>query len=80
VLVKELQSLGLAIEVINEEEKLAPAEEASEAGEGEETAGEEGAELPKLELEPEAEETAETKAEPEAKDSESKAEVEEENA
>jgi DNA-directed RNA polymerase subunit beta len=76
VLVKELQSLGLAIEVINEEEKLAPAEEAKEAGE-------EGAELPKLEIEPEAEETAKApkmKAKPKAKDSESKAEVEEENA
>jgi DNA-directed RNA polymerase subunit beta len=42
VLVKELQSLGLAIEVINEEEKAA-AEEAREEGEGEE------AEMPKLE-------------------------------
>ena len=75
VLVKELQSLGLAIEVINEEEKLAPAEEAKEAGE----AGEEGAELPKLEMEPEAEETAEApkmEAEPEAKDSETETEVE----
>ncbi len=44
VLVKELQSLGLAIEVINEEER-ASAEEAKEATEGE---GEE-VEMPKLE-------------------------------
>jgi len=73
VLVKELQSLGLAIEVINEEEKMTPAEEAKEAAEAEaeeEGAGEEGAEIPKLEIEPEAsEETAEapkTEAEPEA--------------
>jgi DNA-directed RNA polymerase subunit beta len=33
VLVKELQSLGLAIEVINEEERATPAEEAREAAE-----------------------------------------------
>jgi len=46
VLVKELQSLGLAIEVINEEER-ASAEEAKEAAEGE-AEGEE-AEMPKLE-------------------------------
>ena len=67
VLVKELQSLGLAIEVINEEEK-ATAEEAREAaereGEGEE------AEMPKLEatLKPvgEADEAPKAEAETEA--------------
>jgi DNA-directed RNA polymerase subunit beta len=89
VLVKELQSLGLAIEVINEEEKAT----AEEAKEGEEKSEE--AEIPKLEAEPEEEETAEApKAElesetteetaeapkAEAEDSKSEAEVEEENA
>jgi DNA-directed RNA polymerase subunit beta len=34
VLVKELQSLGLAVEVINEEEKLAPAEQVKETIDG----------------------------------------------
>jgi DNA-directed RNA polymerase subunit beta len=56
VLVKELQSLGLAIEVINEEER-ASAEEAKEA-EGE---AEEEAEMPKLEA-PEAEAAEEAEA------------------
>jgi DNA-directed RNA polymerase subunit beta len=92
VLVKELQSLGLAIEVINEEER-ATAEEAKEAEEKSEeaeipkleatTEEEEKAEAPKAELEPEAEkeEKAEApKAEAEAEDSKSEAEVEEENA
>jgi DNA-directed RNA polymerase subunit beta len=65
VLVKELQSLGLAIEVINEEEKVTLAEEAKEA---KAEAAEEVAELPKAEVEAEAvEEVAETpKAEAEA--------------
>ncbi len=54
VLVKELQSLGLAIEVINEEER-ASAEEAKEAAEKE---GEE-AETPRLEAATEKKETAE---------------------
>jgi len=72
VLVKELQSLGLAIEVINEEEKAAPAEEVKKVPELEAVpkAAEETAEAPKLEAEPEAaEETAEApklEAEPEA--------------
>jgi DNA-directed RNA polymerase subunit beta len=107
VLVKELQSLGLAIEVINEEEK-ATAEEAKEAEaeseeaetpkleaatEEEEKAEapkaaaeeEEKIEAPKAEAEPEAaeEEKAEApkaEAEPEAEDSQTEAEVEEENA
>jgi DNA-directed RNA polymerase subunit beta len=88
VLVKELQSLGLAIEVINEEER-ASAEEAKEA-EGEE----EGAEVPSLEAaaeeapkaEVEAEEAEAPKAEleaeavekPEAPEAEAKAEPSEE--
>ena len=52
VLVKELQSLGLAIEVINEEER-APTEEAKEAEqpEAELEAGGEVAELPEAEVE-----------------------------
>jgi hypothetical protein len=64
VLVKELQSLGLAIEVINEEER-ASAEEAREAAERES----EEAEMPKLEAALRVgEETAEApKAELEAK-------------
>ncbi len=86
VLVKELQSLGLAIEVINEEEKVTSAEEAKEVAEPEaelETA-EETAETaePEAELKT-AEETAETpklEAEPEAEDSQTEPEVEEENA
>ncbi len=85
VLVKELQSLGLAIEVINEEER-ATAEEAKEVAEPEaelETA-EETAETPEPEAELKtAEETAETpklEAEPEAEDSQTEPEVEEENA
>ncbi len=82
VLVKELQSLGLAIEVINEEER-ATAEETKEAPkleakleaaesptEPEETSAEEITEAPKLEVEPE---TAEDSTEPEEK-------VEEKNA
>jgi DNA-directed RNA polymerase subunit beta len=88
VLVKELQSLGLAIEVINEEER-ASAEEAKEA-EGEE----EGAEVPSLEAaaeeapkaEVEAEEAEAPKAEleaeavekPEAPEAEAEAEPSEE--
>jgi DNA-directed RNA polymerase subunit beta len=71
VLVKELQSLGLAIEVINEEEK-ATTEEAKETQkiEGELEAGEEVAELPKAEAELEAaEESAEaSEAEKEAEE------------
>jgi DNA-directed RNA polymerase subunit beta len=80
VLVKELQSLGLAIEVINEEERVT-AEEAKEAPkleaelavtedstEPEATPAEEAAEAPKLEAELE---TAENSTQPE---------VEEENA
>jgi DNA-directed RNA polymerase subunit beta len=68
VLVKELQSLGLAIEVINEEER-ASAEEAKEAeGEAE---GEE-AEMPKLEA-GEAEEAEAPKAEVEAEAGEEEA-------
>ncbi len=72
VLVKELQSLGLAIEVINEEER-ASAEAAKEAAEGE-AEGEE-AEMPKLEAAvgtgeegeaPKAEAAEEEKAEAEA--------------
>jgi DNA-directed RNA polymerase subunit beta len=66
VLVKELQSLGLAIEVINEEGKETSAEEAREVAELK--AKLETTETPKLEAEPE---TAESKNEPE---------VEEENA
>ena len=82
VLVKELQSLGLAIEVINEEER-ATAEETKEAPkleaeleaaesptETEATSAEEVSEAPKLEVEPE---TAEDSTEPEEK-------VEEKNA
>jgi len=82
VLVKELQSLGLAIEVINEEER-ATAEETKEAPkleaeleaaesptEPEATSAEEVSEAPKLEVEPE---TAEDSTEPEEK-------VEEKNA
>ncbi|MBA7716351.1 DNA-directed RNA polymerase subunit beta [subsurface metagenome] len=73
VLVKELQSLGLAIEVINEEER-ASAEEAKEAteGEGEEVempkleaalgTPEEAAEAPKAEVEAEATEEDKTEA------------------
>jgi len=73
VLVKELQSLGLAIEVINEEER-ASAEEAKEAteGEGEEAempkleaalgTPEEAAEAPKAEVEAEATEEDKTEA------------------
>jgi len=70
VLVKELQSLGLAIEVINEEEKATLAEEARE--------------VPELETELEAvEETTETpklEAEPEAAESQTEQEVEKQNA
>ena len=67
VLVKELQSLGLAIEVINEEEKAALAEEAKEAPELEAEAevGKETAETPKLEAEPETAETPKLEVEPE---------------
>jgi DNA-directed RNA polymerase subunit beta len=81
VLVKELQSLGLAIEVINEEEKVTLAEEAKEAQKAEaglesaesltkaeETSTEEAAEAPKLE------------AELETTESPTETEVEEENA
>jgi DNA-directed RNA polymerase subunit beta len=83
VLVKELQSLGLAIEVINEEER-ASAEEAREAAERESEeaempkleaalrVGEETAEAPKAELEAEAAEEEKTEA--------SKAELEPEAA
>ncbi len=77
VLVKELQSLGLAIEVINEEER-ASAEEAKEAAEAEgEAEGEETAEAPKLEAATEAtEESAEApKAEVEPEATEEKAET-----
>ncbi len=70
VLVKELQSLGLAIEVINEEER-ASAEEAKEAAEGE-AEGEE-AEMPKLEAA-----AGGVKEEPEAPKGEVEAEVVEE--
>jgi DNA-directed RNA polymerase subunit beta len=70
VLVKELESLGLAIEVINEEEKAAFTTEA----EGEEAPKlEAGAEAPKLEAEPETAESPAKPAEPEEK-------VEEKNA
>jgi DNA-directed RNA polymerase subunit beta len=68
VLVKELQSLGLAIEVINEEEK-ATAEEAKTVPEleAETEAIEETAEAPKLEAETEAtEETTEPEVEKDA--------------
>jgi len=77
VLVKELQSLGLAIEVINEEER-ASAEEAKEATEGESEeaemlkleaalgAPEEAAEASKAEAEPEAEATEQTEEAPKA--------------
>jgi DNA-directed RNA polymerase subunit beta len=82
VLVKELQSLGLAIEVINEEER-ASAEEARKAAEKER----EEAEMPKLEaaLEPaeEAAEAPEAEVEPEAAEEDAeapKAEVEAEAA
>ena len=73
VLVKELQSLGLAIEVINEEER-ASAEEAREAAERESEeaempkleaalrVGEETAEAPKTELEAEAAKEEKTEA------------------
>jgi DNA-directed RNA polymerase subunit beta len=73
VLVKELQSLGLAIEVINEEER-ASAEEAREAAERESEeaempkleaalrVGEETAEAPKAELEAKAAEEEKTEA------------------
>jgi DNA-directed RNA polymerase subunit beta len=78
VLVKELQSLGLAIEVINEEEK-ATAEEAKAVPEleAEAEAGEETAETPKLEAETETgEEVAETpKLEAEAETGEETAET-----
>ncbi len=86
VLVKELQSLGLAIEVINEEEKAAPAEETKKVPEleTEPEASEETAETPKLETEAEAsEETAETpklEAEPEASESPTEQKVEEKDA
>jgi DNA-directed RNA polymerase subunit beta len=79
VLVKELESLGLAIEVINEEEKAAFTTEAESEGEeapkleaGAE-AEEETAEAPKLEAEVE---TAESPTEPE----ESEEKVEEKDA
>jgi DNA-directed RNA polymerase subunit beta len=65
VLVKELQSLGLAIEVINEEEKATSVEEAKEVA--------------KLEAEPGAAEAPKLEAEPEAEDSQTEQEVEEEN-
>jgi len=90
VLVKELQSLGLAIEVINEEER-ATAEEAKKAAEAESeeaeipkleaaTEEEEKAEAPKAEAEPEAAKEEKTEApkaeaEPEATEEEKTAEV-----
>ena len=61
VLVKELQSLGLAIEVINEEEKVTPAEEAKEAPKLEPP----GSPKPKLEAESKA---AENLTQPEVKE------------
>jgi DNA-directed RNA polymerase subunit beta len=68
VLVKELQSLGLAIEVINEEEKATPAEEAKAALklEAKLEAGEEVTELPRAEAEVEAETTEEAAEAPKA--------------
>jgi len=81
VLVKELESLGLAIEVINEEEKAAFATEAKAEGEeapkleagAEAEAEEETAEAPKLEAEPETAESPPEPKKPEEK-------VEEKNA
>jgi DNA-directed RNA polymerase subunit beta len=82
VLVKELQSLGLAIEVINEEEKttlteetkeaqkpkakLEAAEEVAELPEAEVEVTEEAAEPPELEVEAEAETTEEVAEAPKA--------------
>jgi len=84
VLVKELQSLGLAIEVINEEERATLAEEAKEAQqpEAELEATEEVSEVPKLEAEVKV---AESPTEPEVTPTEevaeaSKAEAEPETA
>jgi DNA-directed RNA polymerase subunit beta len=81
VLVKELQSLGLAIEVINEEEKATSVEEAKEVAklEAEPKAAEVIAETAKLEAEPGAAEAPKLEAEPEAEDSQTEQEVEEEN-
>jgi len=75
VLVKELESLGLAIEVINEEEKAAFTTEAEgeEAPKLEAEAEEETAEAPKLEAELETAESPPEPKEPEEK-------VEEKNA
>jgi len=79
VLVKELQSLGLAIEVINEEEKTTLTEEIKEAQKPEAKleAGGEVAEAPKAEAEAETtEEVAEApKAEAEAETTEEVAEA-----
>jgi DNA-directed RNA polymerase subunit beta len=81
VLVKELQSLGLAIEVINEEEKAASIEEVKEVAklEAEPKAAEVIAETAKLEAEPGAAEAPKLEAEPEAEDSQTEQKVEEEN-
>ena len=64
VLVKELQSLGLAIEVINEEEKVAPSEEIKETAEELETKPEATQESSStaLEITQRGEEIKETKA------------------
>ena len=59
VLVKELQRLGLAIEVISEEEELPSAEEATEAPEAVEEGSAKGEVKEEL---PSAEETAEVPA------------------
>jgi DNA-directed RNA polymerase subunit beta len=76
VLVKELQSLGLAIEVINEEERVTT-EEAKEAKQPEAKleAGEELAEAPEAKVETKEEATEEPKAELEAETIEEVAET-----
>jgi len=87
VLVKELQSLGLAIEVINEEEKVTLTEETKETAEpkAELEAGEEVAELPEAEVEVTEEAAEPPKLETEAETAEEvteapKAEAEAETA
>jgi len=82
VLVKELQSLGLALEVINEEEtKIASAEEAIEEPSRLETEPETSEELPRPETEPEtSEEPSRLETETNIAEDSSPKEVEEENA
>jgi len=83
VLVKELQSLGLAIEVINEEEQLTLTEEAKEAAKLEqeaETIAEPIEKEAKEEKPTLTEEAAQVKAEPEATSESTEEEVEKENA